>query len=127
MILMRGIIILTMLTNTQEFLKQNVPLSQRHLRDWWKFTATGPNWNLTLTPTSAPPMTNDVINHPAHYIEGRKYEPIAVIEDWNLSYHLGNALKYISRAGRKDKSAFKQDLEKAIWYLQRATKQDNKE
>ena len=62
-------------------------------------------------------MTHDVINSPSHYAEGRKYEPIAVIEDWELGYHLGNALKYISRAGRKD--ATTQDLRKAVWYLNR--------
>lgn len=81
-------------------------------------------WNSPLIQKYCPPPTNkDVINHPPHYIEGRKYEPIAVIEDWNLSYHLGNALKYISRAGRKDKSTYKQDLKKACWYLQRAIDQ----
>lgn len=28
----------------------------------------------------------EMVNHPAHYAEGRKYEPIAVIEDWNLNF-----------------------------------------
>ena len=46
-------------------------------------------------------MSNDLINKPAHYIEGREIEPIQVIEDWNLDYHLGQVLKYVSRAGRK--------------------------
>lgn len=62
-------------------------------------------------------MSHDVINSPSHYAEGRKYEPIAVIEDWALGYHLGNALKYISRAGRKDDVL--QDLRKAAWYVNR--------
>ena len=62
-------------------------------------------------------MSHDVINSPSHYAEGRKYEPIAVIEDWSLGYHLGNALKYISRAGRKDDVL--QDLRKAAWYVNR--------
>lgn len=44
---------------------------------------------------------SDKIDHPAHYCAGRKYEPIDVIEDWNLDFCLGNAVKYISRAGRK--------------------------
>ena len=43
----------------------------------------------------------DNVNHPSHYAEGRKYEPIDVIEDWELDFCLGNAVKYISRAGRK--------------------------
>ena len=59
----------------------------------------------------------DKINKPSHYVDGRKYEPIDVIEDWKLNYHLGNALKYISRAGRKDDLI--QDLQKAVWYLTR--------
>tara|TARA_R110000824_G_scaffold127494_5_gene287711 strand:- start:19 stop:378 length:360 start_codon:yes stop_codon:yes gene_type:complete len=56
------------------------------------------------------------INHPKHYNAG-KYETIAVIEDWNLDFHCGNAVKYISR--HKYKGSPKQDIEKAIWYLQR--------
>ncbi len=60
-------------------------------------------------------LHNDVVNKPAHYIAGRKHEPISVIEDWGLGYHLGNTVKYISRAGRKDSEL--QDLKKAQWYL----------
>ncbi len=59
----------------------------------------------------------DSVQNPAHYTDGRKYEPVKVIEDWDLDYHLGNALKYISRAGRK-RSLIK-DLQKAIFYLER--------
>lgn len=61
---------------------------------------------------------NDVINHPAHYTFG-KIETIDVIEDWNLPYHLGNAIKYISRAGHKDPTKKIEDLKKAQWYLNR--------
>lgn len=43
----------------------------------------------------------DEISKPTHYAEGRKFEPVKVIRDWKLSFNLGNALKYISRAGRK--------------------------
>ena len=63
---------------------------------------------------------SDEINHPAHYVEGRTYEPIDVIEDWRLGFHLGCALKYISRAGRKGERL--KDLEKARWYIDRAIK-----
>ena len=62
---------------------------------------------------------NDKVNHPNHY--GGKdnlYEAIKVIEAWNLSFCLGNAVKYISRAGKKDVDKFEEDIEKAIWYLQ---------
>lgn len=57
----------------------------------------------------------DIVNRPSHYCEGRKYEPIAVIKDWNLNFNLGNTVKYISRAGRKDNIL--QDLKKAKFYL----------
>ena len=55
------------------------------------------------------------VNHPSHYAEGRKHEPIDVIQDWNLDFCLGNTVKYISRFGRKDNSI--EDLEKARFYL----------
>ena len=61
------------------------------------------------------------VYHPDHY--GGKdnlYEAIKVIEAWNLDFNLGNVVKYISRAGKKDKDAELQDLEKALWYLQRS-------
>lgn len=62
--------------------------------------------------------TNDITN-PSHYVEGRKYEPRKVINDWGLDFYKGNALKYISRAGRKgDKDKEIEDLEKAIQYLE---------
>ena len=57
----------------------------------------------------------DIVNKPSHYCEGRKYEPIEVIKDWNLNFNLGNTVKYIARAGRKDDIL--QDLKKAKFYL----------
>ena len=64
------------------------------------------------------PTKNKIISSPAHYTYG-DYQAIDVIEDWKLNYHLGNALKYICRAGKKDPSKKAEDLEKAIWYLER--------
>nr|DAO92481.1 MAG TPA: nucelotide kinase [Caudoviricetes sp.] len=58
------------------------------------------------------------VNHPSHYNAGR-IEVIDFIEDQNLNFNLGNAVKYISRAGKKDPKKFREDLEKAIWYLNR--------
>lgn len=58
------------------------------------------------------------INHPQHYNMG-KIEPIDVIEDWHLGFHLGNTVKYIARAGLKDPNKYIEDLEKAEWYLHR--------
>lgn len=63
-------------------------------------------------------IKKDVINHPPHYGGGDiTYEPIKVIEAWELGFHLGNVVKYIARAGKKD--ALLQDLKKASWYLTR--------
>jgi len=59
---------------------------------------------------------SDAVNHPSHYAEGRKYEPKDVIRDWGLNFNLGNAVKYISRAGKKDDIV--QDLKKAKQYLE---------
>ena len=60
----------------------------------------------------------DMIN-PNHYRGDRQYEPIAVIEDWGLNYRLGNAVKYISRNGRKPGEDPREGLRKAIWYIER--------
>lgn len=55
------------------------------------------------------------VSHPSHYTEGRKYEPRKVIADWRLNFNLGNAVKYVSRAGRKGDKI--EDLRKAIQYI----------
>jgi hypothetical protein len=60
----------------------------------------------------------ETINHPEHYGKGI-YEAINVIEAWNLGFCLGNVVKYISRAGKKDPEREIEDLEKAKWYLER--------
>lgn len=58
------------------------------------------------------------VNHPPHYGGGdNPYEAIKVIEAWELGFHLGNTVKYISRAGKKENEI--EDLEKALWYLKR--------
>lgn len=56
------------------------------------------------------------IKHPAHYAEGRKFEPKDVIRDWGLNFNLGSAVKYVARAGRKDDVV--QDLKKAQEFIQ---------
>ena len=61
-----------------------------------------------------------MVNHPNHYGGAENvYEAIKVIEAWDLDFHLGNTVKYISRAGKKDTDKELQDLKKALWYLQR--------
>lgn len=60
------------------------------------------------------------VDHPSHYGgASNPYEAIKVIENWNLDFHLGNTVKYISRAGRKDPTKEIEDLEKASFYLSR--------
>jgi len=61
----------------------------------------------------------EMINHPDHYLQSTGFEVIDVIEAWQLDFCLGNAVKYIARAGLKDPSKKKQDLEKALWYIER--------
>jgi len=64
------------------------------------------------------PATKEAVNHPAHYGgKNNPYEAIKVIEAWNLGFCLGNTIKYIARAGKKDATV--QELEKALWYLKR--------
>jgi len=63
---------------------------------------------------------SEQVNHPQHYGgEDNPYEAIKVIEAWELDFHLGNTVKYISRAGKKERDKELQDLNKALWYLQR--------
>ena len=59
---------------------------------------------------------NKNVDHPSHYNHGT-IEVIDAIEDWNLNFCLGNAIKYIARCAYKGNK--KEDLEKAIWYLKR--------
>jgi hypothetical protein len=63
----------------------------------------------------------DNVNSPSHYTDG-KIEVIDYIEDKKLGFCLGNAIKYISRAGKKDKTKESEDIKKAIWYLKRHIK-----
>jgi hypothetical protein len=60
----------------------------------------------------------DTVNHPSHYTDG-KIEVIEFIEDKNLNFHRGNAVKYIARAGKKNPAKEVEDLQKAVWYINR--------
>ncbi len=60
----------------------------------------------------------DPVERPAHYTFG-KIEVIDAIEDWDLGFHLGNTVKYVARAGKKDPAKTIEDLKKARWYLDR--------
>lgn len=63
---------------------------------------------------------SNTIEHPKHYGgENDPYEAIKVIEAWGLGFHLGNVIKYLSRAGKKSRQTLLEDLRKAKWYLER--------
>lgn len=71
---------------------------------------------------SVPPdpesKTTDPVN-PSHYKDAGLYSAVHVLEKWGLGYHLGQVLKYIQRAGKKEGADELTDLKKARWYLQR--------
>jgi hypothetical protein len=59
-------------------------------------------------------MSNNLIDHPQHY-QSNGIEVIDIIDCFNLNFNLGNSIKYILRADKKGNK--KQDLEKALWYI----------
>lgn len=74
-------------------------------------------------------MEKEMVNHPDHYQFGKnnEYEAIKVIDAWNLDFCLGNTVKYISRAGKKNPGKEIEDLKKAMFYLQhKINKLENK-
>jgi hypothetical protein len=62
--------------------------------------------------------SDDEIKWPKHY-NTSSIQPIDAIESWKLDFRLANVIKYVARAGKKNPEKTKQDLEKAIWYLNR--------
>lgn len=58
------------------------------------------------------------IYNPDYYRTG-KIEVADYIEDKGFNFFLGNVVKYVSRAGKKEGNALIQDLKKAKWYLDR--------
>ncbi len=81
---------------------------------WWRLSraALGKDYDFVKPESS--------VNHPKHYNQG-KIEVIEFIEDQGMgeAFCLGNAIKYIARAGKKHPGTFIEDLEKARWYLDR--------
>jgi hypothetical protein len=68
-------------------------------------------------------MSKEMVKNPNHYGGAENiYEAIKVIENWKLDFHLGNTVKYISRAGKKDPTKEIEDLKKAMFYLDRKIK-----
>ena len=70
------------------------------------------------TPVTA---SSEAVNHPSHYNSG-KIEVIDYIEDQSLNFNLGNVVKYVSRAGKKDAYKIIEDLKKARFYIDREIK-----
>ena len=68
---------------------------------------------------------NDSIKHPSHYTKG-KIEVWDFIADQKLNYNRGCIIKYICRAGLKDKSTELEDLKKALAYLEKEIKEVGK-
>lgn len=64
------------------------------------------------------PKKHDPVSYPDHYTRGG-IEVLDFIEAYELGYHLGNVVKYVARAGKKDKSTEYEDLCKAKEYLER--------
>jgi hypothetical protein len=65
---------------------------------------------------SSIPTAPDMVNHPPHYKTGG-IETIDFIEAKKLNYHLGNVVKYVTRADHKGDRL--ENLQKAKWYLER--------
>lgn len=62
---------------------------------------------------------SEQVDHPSHYRKDSGLEAIDAIEAWDLNFNLGNVVKYVCRAGLKDNTDGIEDLEKALWYIQR--------
>lgn len=65
---------------------------------------------------------SESVNHPSHYGGDTVYETIKVIDAWGLDFPIGNAVKYLSRAGKKDPAKEIEDLRKAIFYIEHKIK-----
>ena len=89
------------------------------------YTATSNTSIKEATPDPRMPVFKpaDPVNRPTHYTHGG-IEVIDFIEAKSLGYHLGNVVKYISRAGLKGTDKGREDLLKAQWYLNRAIEQN---
>lgn len=89
--------------------------NNENMKKWQKEAIWSDNLTNEFIKKSA---QNDPVNHPSHYTDG-KIEVIDFIEDKKLGFHLGNAVKYICRAGKKNPNKELEDLQKARWYLDR--------
>lgn len=94
-------------------------------KESWKLIGVSTSGESLLAggPTEAELNAPDAVNHPAHYKTGG-IETIDFIEAKNLNYHLGNVVKYITRADHKGDRL--ENLKKAQWYLNREIEKSSK-
>lgn len=64
-----------------------------------------------------PSQPYEEVDHPNHYQLPGGIEVLDIVED--MSFNLGNAIKYVLRAGKKPGVPLETDLQKAVFYLQR--------
>lgn len=83
--------------------------------EMWPVPSTLPADMLPLNPNFRS-VPADLINHPPHYTFGQ-IEVIDVIEDWGLSFHQAQVLKYVARSKHKGNEL--EDLKKARFYIDR--------
>lgn len=100
----------------------NLSLAERMHMEMVQNASLNPRYNVEIDTNR---VDHDPVHGPQHYKAGDVYETIRVIEAWGLNYHLGNTVKYISRAGKKGDLI--EDLEKARWYLDREIERLKKE
>jgi hypothetical protein len=112
--------------SVQSVYQRKAKLKSAATKDDWKTTWVGTSNKSvrqkpsTLAPNAVASMAlyaDDKVNSPSHYKVGG-IETIDFIEAKQLDYHLGNVVKYISRADHKDDKL--ENLKKAQWYLNRA-------
>ena len=104
--------------SAQSVYQRKTKLKSAATKSNWKALWVGTsNKSVRQKPSAVAPTLVDKINHPSHYKVGG-IETIDFIEAKDLGYHLGNVVKYISRADHKDEKL--ENLKKAQWYLNRA-------
>ena len=110
-----------------EYLEQNIEVNESDLKtvEIKEKANTKETLQETLDEVKEP-VEDDPVNHPSHYTD-TKIEVMDYIEDKGFNFALGNAVKYISRAGKKDPNKELEDLKKAMWYLNREIEKLSKE
>lgn len=91
--------------------------SRPEIGNWETVAVTSNGQSILAGGPTEEELNADSVNHPPHYKVGG-IETIDFIEAKGLGYHLGNVIKYVTRADHKDNKL--EDLRKAQWYLTRA-------